>query len=248
MHQRFSDALLDPESPLPAGLMVWNGSDPTVRFAVYRNNVIASLTDALAENYPVLLAQVGDDFFRAMAAEFVRQHPTSSPVLARYGEGLPAWIAAFPPLADWPWLADLASLECAIITALHAADKETDNRAFSTTVNPQCDGLILDCSLQVVRSSYAVHQVWTAHKTGCPTDNVNPYQPESVTLFRQHDDVMLMPVSTAQAQFVSALLAGNTLMQSLKAGQEYDARFEPENTLMQLHRYGLIVGLKENIC
>ncbi|MFS6814192.1 putative DNA-binding domain-containing protein [Citrobacter meridianamericanus] len=248
MHQLFSDALLDPESPLPEGLMVWNGSDPTVRFGVYRNNVIASLIDALAENYPVLQAQVGEDYFRAMAAEFVRQHPPSSAVLAYYGEGLPAWIAMFPPLAGWPWLADLTALEFSFITALHTADNETDDKTFNRVVNPQVDGLLLDCSLRVMSSSYAIYQIWIAHKTGIPLANIDPFEPESVILFRQGNDMMVMPVSPAQAQFVRALLAGKTLMHSLEAGQGRDARFEPEDTLLQLHRYGLIVGLKECVC
>ena len=39
-------ALLDPERPPPPGLRAWNGSDPARRFAVHRNNVVASLVSA----------------------------------------------------------------------------------------------------------------------------------------------------------------------------------------------------------
>lgn len=62
MQNSLYQALLEPHSP-PVGLTVWNGSDPAVRFAVYRNNIMASLTEALAENCPVLQRQVGDEFF-----------------------------------------------------------------------------------------------------------------------------------------------------------------------------------------
>ncbi|MDF0773572.1 DNA-binding domain-containing protein, partial [Escherichia coli] len=94
MQNSLYQALLEPHSPPPVGLTVWNGSDPAVRFAVYRNNIMASLTEALAENCPVLQRQVGDEFFRAMVAEFIRQHPPSSPVLAVYGNALASWIAS----------------------------------------------------------------------------------------------------------------------------------------------------------
>lgn len=50
MQNSLYQALLEPHSPPPVGLTVWNGSDPAVRFAVYRNNIMASLTEALAEN------------------------------------------------------------------------------------------------------------------------------------------------------------------------------------------------------
>ena len=64
-------ALLDPERPAPPGLRAWNGSDPARRFAVHRNNVVASLVSALADGFPVVQALVGEEFFRAMAAVFV---------------------------------------------------------------------------------------------------------------------------------------------------------------------------------
>ena len=51
--QAFVAALFDAELPPPTGLTAWNGSDPATRFAVYRNNVVVSLIDALADTYPV---------------------------------------------------------------------------------------------------------------------------------------------------------------------------------------------------
>lgn len=49
--QAIAAALLDPAQPCPPGLTTWNGSDPAHRFAVYRNNVIVSLVDALADTF-----------------------------------------------------------------------------------------------------------------------------------------------------------------------------------------------------
>ena len=72
MHAAFAEALLSPESDHPPGLRTWNGSDPGPRFAVYRNNLVVSLVDALADTYPVVQEMVGVEFFRAMAREFVR--------------------------------------------------------------------------------------------------------------------------------------------------------------------------------
>lgn len=248
MHQPFYSALLSPQAPAPQGLTVWNGSDPAVRFAVYRNNVMVSLIDALADNCPVLQAQVGEDFFRAMAAEFIRQHPPSSPVLAQYGEGFADWIAAFPPLADWPWLADLAKLEFAFITALHAPDTQTACRIFPSAVDPQTTGLVMNNSLQVVCSRWAIYQIWCAHQTEDPVSDIDPSQPESVLLFRHNDDVMILPVSAAQAQFTACLAAGATLFQALEEGKRDEPDFSPEKTLAQLHHYGLLVALREDLC
>ena len=90
----FSAALFDPARACPPGLFAWNGSDPAARLAVYRNNVIASLVDALADGFPVVQELVGAEFFRAMAAVFVRQTPPRTRVLAQYGDSeFPRFVA-----------------------------------------------------------------------------------------------------------------------------------------------------------
>ncbi len=43
-------------------------------------------------------------------------------VIAHYGDGLPAFIESFAPLADVPYLADVARIEAAWTNAYHAAD------------------------------------------------------------------------------------------------------------------------------
>ncbi len=118
----FAVALLDPGRPCPPGLRAWNGSEPAARLAVYRNNVLASLIDTLAETFPVLRELAGAEFFRAMASVFARSAPPSSPVLARYGDGLAAFVEGFGPARERPCLADVARLELARVRAQDAAD------------------------------------------------------------------------------------------------------------------------------
>ncbi|MBP0650496.1 putative DNA-binding domain-containing protein, partial [Mycobacterium tuberculosis] len=58
-------ALVAPDRPVPAGLEGRDGRPAGRRFAVYRNNVVVSLIDALAARFPVVAMLVGDAFFRA---------------------------------------------------------------------------------------------------------------------------------------------------------------------------------------
>jgi hypothetical protein len=122
MHAAFAEALLARDFDCPPGLRTWNGSDPGTRFAVYRNNLVVSLVDALADTYPVVQEMVGVEFFRAMAREFVRVQPPASPVLAHYGAGFAEFIEDFPPAAGLPYLPDLARLELMRVEVYHAAD------------------------------------------------------------------------------------------------------------------------------
>ena len=72
--------------------------------------------------YPVTRRLVGDDFFRAMARAFVAAQKPRSPVLIHYGADFPAFVEAFEPAREIPYLTDVARLENAWVEAYHAAE------------------------------------------------------------------------------------------------------------------------------
>lgn len=150
-------ALLDPTLPCPPGLTTWNGSDPTRRLAVHRNNIVVSLIEALSATFPVTRQFVGDDFFHAMARTFVHRQPPTSPIMAFYGEALPDFIASFVPAQALPCLPDLARLEMARLHACHAADAALVSRediGAALATDTPIGELVIAChpSVQVLRS------------------------------------------------------------------------------------------------
>ncbi|OCA54948.1 DNA-binding domain-containing protein [Photorhabdus namnaonensis] len=246
MQQQLYQALLDPDLIVPEGLTAWNGSDPAVRFAVYRNNVITSLIDALAENCPVLVAQLGECFFRAMAAEFIRQQPPSSPVLAGYGAQLPDWIATFQPLADWPWLSDLTRLEMLFIESLHAADPTVQTTEAAPVDDPSQLRMVLHPSVRIFSSDYAVFNLWASHQQSENEMVLDPFQPEHMLLCRVDDDVRIMLLSRAEIQFVAMLQSGRCLTEALEIAAGEDTTFEPQPVLQRMRHYELILSLYSN--
>ncbi|RYY81157.1 MAG: DUF2063 domain-containing protein, partial [Comamonadaceae bacterium] len=164
----FASALLDPAASVPPGLRAWNGSDVARRFAVHRNNVVGALVRSLADNFPVVRALVGPEFFGAMAADFVRSQPPRSPVLALYGAGLPCFIATFMPARELPWLAGVARLEWARVEACHAADAPALDAAHAAVAlaQPERTGELrprLHPAARLVRSAHPVVSLWAAH-------------------------------------------------------------------------------------
>ena len=220
----FARALLDADAPVPAGLVAWNGSDPAVRFAVYRNNVVASLTAALADTFDVVRQLVGDAFFATLARHFIAAHPPTSPVLAEYGAALPAYIERFlarhAPTAGLAYLADVARLEFARVRAFHAADVPTlaAEAIAAHAAEPATLAsarLQLHPSLTVVISRHAVASLWAAHQgvEAAPPalEDIDPAQPDAALVLRADDDAAVLRVPHAVARFVAALQAGTTL-------------------------------------
>jgi hypothetical protein len=215
-HAAFSQALLTETMNCPPGLTTWNRSDPARRFSVYRNNVLVGLVDALADTYPVTQALVGESFFRAMAAVFVRAQPPSSPILAYYGKDFPEFVATFQPVATLPYLADLARLEYLRVEAYHAADASSlsvddiglllaDESALPTSV------FSLHPSFHVLPTDHPVVSLWAAHQSDDPSPTLADIamdRKETALVFRNGLDVLIMQIDAVAGVFLTLLKQG----------------------------------------
>lgn len=225
----FAAALFDSARATPCGLRAWNDSDVSVRLAVHRNNVVVSLTEALAEGFPVVRRLVGGEFFEAMAGLFVRAHPPRSPVLSEYGDGLAGWLAGFGPVASLPYLPDLARLERARVRAFHAADAPAlaPGALTQRLLAPEHLAharLRLHPSLTVIRSEWAIASLWAAHQHDDEQAiaRVELDDAECALVLRDGDDVLVLPGCHADATFVQALLVGQPLGAAIAASPELD--------------------------
>ena len=244
----FVDALLDPAQPVPAGLVTWNGSDPLARFSVYRNNVIASLINALADTYPVTQELVGEEFFRAMARIFVHAEPPRSRVLAFYGASFPVFIAHFPPAQSVPYLADVARLEIARVRAYHAA--ECPALAAADIVQALTDPNQLphllagfQPSMALVRSQYAVISLWAAHQGMANIETVDPHVAENALIIRPDLDVDVIRLTDGAGEFVEQLLGGADLGSAATQASLADPQFDLTGTVSLLMRTQAIISI-----
>lgn len=244
----FAQALLDPALRVPAGLRTWNGSDPARRFAVYRNNVVVSLIDALADTFAVTQALVGEEFFRAMARAFIQSNGVKTRVLAWVGADFADFIAAFPPAATLGYLADVARLEMLRVRAYHAADApELAPQALGLALaDPQVLPnlrLTLHPGVGLLQSPYAVHSVWAAHQGALPGDGVDPYVAQAVLVYRRALDVEVLGLSAGQAHFVARLMGGAGLAMAANEAAQHDEEFDLSPFLAMLLQRQLVSGL-----
>ena len=226
----FSSVLRASTFACPPGLTSWNGSDPARRFGVYRNNVIVSLVDALADSYPVVQSLVGEDFFRAMAREFVFASPPRSPVLAWYGGGFAEFIAGFPPAASLPYLPDVARLEWLRVDAWHAADATALPMAdlsalLADETQLQDTRFELHPALRVMASVHPIVSLWAAHQTEDPVTElgkIDMAQGEAALLTRPGLDVDIVRIEPQASRFIHALQAGVSFGSAVEVSGEFD--------------------------
>lgn len=238
-------ALLDARPSCPPGLRAWNGSDPARRFAVHRNNVVASLVDALADAFPVVQELVGEEFFRAMAAVFVRAHPPGSPLMHRYGGDLPAFIEGFEPARGLAFLADVARLEFARVQACHAADAPPLSPAAATRAlasGGPVDVLRLapHPAARWLASAHPVVSVWAAHQGEGRLEDIDLSRGEGALVVRPGLDVLVLPCGAGTVAFLACAAQGGGLAACVEAGAAADAGFEPAATLSLLMAHGAL--------
>jgi Putative DNA-binding domain len=239
----FAAALLDPDKAVPDGLVAWNGSDPATRFGIYRNNVLASLVMALRAKFTVSAQLVGDEFFNAMAALYVRQAPPTSRLLMHYGETFPDFIARFEPARTVPYLADTARLEAARIRVYHAADAAplaTDRLAQLMSGDIGSARFSFHPAFGLVSSDFAIFSLYAAHQGAKALRDVDPFQPEAVVIARPMDDVDLALCDPGEAAFLEQLFQGNTLAEATESAMSVHFHFDLTRALHRLFAGGWV--------
>lgn len=244
MQQDFARALADPEAAVPAGVGGHRAEQAQRRFAIYRNNVTASLIDALQESFPVTAALVGEEFFRAMAREYVLCERPRSQVLLCYGDTFPDFVAAFGPAQSLPYLADAAQIEAAWAAAYHAADAEPLEPSALAALGAGAGAARVKLlpSAQLIISEFPVGSIWLAHQAepACAVGD----GPETVLIFRPAMEVMLRIMRGAEGVFAAALHRGESIEDAAAEALAGDALFDPGKVLVSLLTQGAVLAFE----
>ncbi|TPP06478.1 DNA-binding domain-containing protein [Rhizobium glycinendophyticum] len=242
----FAAALVNHDLPAPAGLHR-SGARVARRFAVYRNNVAVSLVDALAAIYPTLQNLLGEEFFRAMAHVYIRDNLPTSPLMFTYGASFPAFVEAFGPARDLPFLGDVARVERAWLDAFHAADRAPLDPLALAGVAPDTLPEIRfepHPASHLLRLPHAAGTIVGRDRAGLPLDGLDPFQPEAVLITRPTYDVSVTVLTAAASVFIDALMTGGTFEEACDAAESADPGADIAGILTLTLASGAFNGLR----
>ena len=242
----FAAALLDPSLAVPPHLVGPDGEPSPKRFAVYRNNVVVGLTEALHANFPVACRIVGEEFFQAMARAFIASYPPHSPILLDYGIGFADFIADFEPAASLPYLPDVARIERAWTEAYHAHEAAPIGPEVLASIPSDQTANIcfaVHPSLRIVRSQFPALTIWRMNVddgVAAPVDLDSGG--EDTLIVRPAADVEVRSMPSGGAEFLASLANGMTLADATKAAMNDSALFALSANLSAVIRVGVFVG------
>jgi hypothetical protein len=225
---------------LPPGVTARDPAEAETRFAVYRNNVLYSLTRALRTRFSTIEQLVGAEFFAAMARVFIENNPPKTPILHDYGAGFPGFLRRFPPVRHLPYLPDVARIERLRGLAYHAADATGLTPEGLAEAARRNAALALHPSAHVLRVPTPAVTIWRAHHGG-PQGPVTQ-RPEQALIARDSDmAVMVVPLDPAQTSFCETLHQGNPLLAAIAQARLVDPAFDPAPILALLLGSGLLM-------
>ena len=242
----FAASVLDPAFPMPDGLVGPDGEPDPKRFAVYRNNVVVGLIEALEHAFPAVHRIVGADFFRAMARAYVMVQPPRSPIMLDFGAGFPDFIRSFEPAARLPYLEDVARIERAWTEAYHAPEASPiDPGAFSAVAPDRLPEMQLELhpSLRLVRSRFPALTIWQMNVAdGVPAAVDLAAGGEDALIVRPTADVEVRLIPEGSLEFIQALSDGMPVLAALEEALTANSGFDLSANLSDLMRAGAITS------
>lgn len=247
----FAPALLDPDLEVPAGMVGPDGNTAPKRFSVYRNNVVSSLMEALAETYPSIKALVGEENFATICRIYISAHPPSSPMMQAYGDLLPQFLRDFQPLKHSPFLVDVADVEKHWIAAYHSADATPFDGTLLANIEPD---LLMETrfdvhpATQLISSNYALFDLFQTrnNQSGSISDFSTHQFAQSVLITRPYLSVEVTRLDPAQTLFFTELIANRTLGHSVEAAMQHSDEFDASAAIALMLTTGAFTNISNN--
>lgn len=244
----FAAALLDADRDVPQFLSSSTGINDPRRFAVYRNNVTVGLVNAMTANFPSIVRLVGEEFFAAMAREYVREYPPHSRLMFEYGGNFPDFLETFAPVRPYPYLADVARLEICWRQAFHEADSPVISGQDLAALSPEAfPALILrpHPAARILQSAFAAGSIFAANRSDGSQPAIDPSLAETILVSRPVHDCEIRILDTGTGTFFCSMLSGKTIESSAGEAFAADPAFDFSAAVAMMIASGTFTSIKE---
>lgn len=221
------------------------------RLRIHQRHVRTSLTAALRARFPALARLVGDGFFAFLAAQFIAAMPPRDPRVALYGDDLPDFLQHFEPARQYPWLTDVARIECAVQAVAQAPLHTPLDAADLAGLPPdEAAGLRFrwNPAVHLVASDLPAAVLWRVAREGSLATRIDldGAGPTRLLIRRRDEQVEARDLTPAAFRFCARLAAGAALGAAAGAAAQEDAAFDLAAAIAALFADGCVIGLLPN--
>ena len=237
LQQRMIESIYgsEPDIALLGSIRARCGLMPESLLAIYRNATKGTLIQALQLSYPVVERLVGARFFETVALTYLRMTPSRSGDLEQYGANFGDFLDQHDPVADLPYLGDVARLEWLVSRLQRAPVVKALDREQLTTILP--DSLAkLQLSLvpraSLFGSRYPISRIWQENRD-------RSREPEPISLEEGSDrclivvgdDIVARTLTVSEWTFFACFVRGASLNTAAEVALALDNNFNIAATL-----------------
>ncbi len=218
MQLDFARAVTAPNSgsarDVVAGLRSDLGIPASERLRVYANAYFARIHDVLREDYTALHAAIGADAFHDLAKLYLMAHPSRSFSLRFAGARLPDFLrgpVAEPFSRRWPFAADLAELEWALVDVFDVPDAPPLQRAALAGLSPDAWSELrfaLVPAHRLLALEWPVQRIRDAASAGDPIPSLEPCA-SKLLIHRREELVFKRTLSDTELVALERIRAGH---------------------------------------
>jgi hypothetical protein len=246
---RFADALFDGAVDRMHAHIEENGIACAARLDIYRNNLREGFIKALSLGFPVLERLVGEDYFRHLALDFLKSHPSRAGNLHHIGAPLAGFLEARFEHTEYAYFADIAALEWAHQDALVAADAPALSADALRSVDPTLYDLLhfdLHPAARLVQSNYPIIRIWRANQADVAADNTIDLSSggDNVLVLRAPECIEFHRIPAGDFAFLLALSRGENLGAALESALAAEVGFDLGAALRRGLSLNLFTGLR----
>ena len=182
------------------------GLDAAARLDVYANMYFFRILDVLKEDYPGVLAAVGDVAFHNLITDYLLSYPSAHFSLRYVGRHLAVFVAAHPLRDRFPFVSDLATFEWALAAAFDAADGPVLHAADLNGIAPEMWATLhfeVHPSLQLLRVDWPVQNARAHVERGEP---VGVLEPSATALCVWRDQFKVLHRQLGEAEWLTLRL------------------------------------------
>jgi hypothetical protein len=196
----------------------------TERLSVYAEAYFSRLLEALENDFEVTAHVLGEEFPR-ICAEYLEVHPSRSSNIENVGRSLPEFLKSHELASEYPFVAELASLEWGKTEAFYAYDSDKIDPASLKGATEESWGnatFKIDPSLRAYSFQYPVDQLLSAESTDQLKDRIKKIKKTPAFVFVQKIEgwPQVRPVSEDQFKAIQSMKAGKTLGELVSNLQE----------------------------
>jgi hypothetical protein len=180
------------------------------RIDIYADAYFYRLLECLSEDFPATLAVLGADNFAALVKGYLLEHPPTEPSILYAGLYLADFLNDHPFAERWPFVADLARLERAVLDVFHATNAPALSvEALCAVLSEEWPALRLRThpAVEIVHSEWRIADVLQRLEQGQERENPE-HEKASVLVWRQNALVQYRSLEPVEREALAAVSEG----------------------------------------